>query len=373
MRDWRVITGVVIGLLAAGVMLCFPPPPPRPIDPLAAAGPTLSDCDGPLAELVMHYTAESAPLTDTPYGQFLAALPADVTVHVVCGSADDWADFRQRFGELRQTLKPLLVEHPITCWSRDRWLALDRDGMITLLTPAAENGQASWPRRAGDARVAAELAAARPNVRHVRSDLYFDGGDCVADRHTAFITPDVIDRNVGLSVPDADELHARLQRSLKRPVVLLDEAPPYHAGMYMMPAGEGRMIVGDPLLAAGVLDEATLADLLPCGVDHSPEMQQRFDAVAERCRKAGYDVTRIPTVVGTDGRTFLTWVNVILDDREGSRVVYLPVFDNAEPLNETASQIWESLGYEVRPINCTSSYQNFGSLRCLVSVLKRGE
>ena len=39
--------------------------------------------------------------------------------------------------------------------------------------------------------------------------------------------------------------------------VLLPEAPPYHAGMFMMPAGEGRMAVGDPslgraLFAAGV-------------------------------------------------------------------------------------------------------------------------
>lgn len=372
MRDWRVITGVVIGLLAAGVVLCFPPPPPRPTDPLAGAGPTLSDCDGALAELVIHYTAESATLTQTPYREFLAALPADVTLHVVCGSTDDWADFRQRFGEVHQTLKPLIVEHPITCWSRDRWLALARNGMTTLLTPAAENGQGSWPRRAGDAKVADQLATALPNVRAVRSELYFDGGDCVADADTAFLTPDVSERNIGLSVPDADELHARLQRSLKRPVVLLDEAPPYHAGMYMMPAGERRMIVGDPSLAAGVLSEATLAELLPCGVDHSPEMQQRFDAVAEACRKAGYDVTRIPTVVGTDGRTFLTWVNVILDDRDGRRTVYLPTYDQAEPLNAAAAAAWASLGFDLKPVNCTSSYQNFGSLRCLVSVLRRG-
>ncbi|MBS3821260.1 MAG: hypothetical protein KGY81_05805, partial [Phycisphaerae bacterium] len=277
----------------------------------------------------------------------------------------------RRCADAAPSVRPLIVEHPITCWSRDRWLALSNGRRTTLLTPAAENGQGSWPRRAGDARVGRDLAAALPEVAHVRSDLYFDGGDCVADRHTAFITPDVTERNVGLSVRDVDELHHRLQAALKRPVVLLDRAPPYHAGMYMMPAGAGRVVVGDPSLAEGVLDEATLAALLPCGVETSVEMQQRFDAVADACRDAGYAVTRMPTIVGTDGRTFLTWVNVIIDQRDDRRTVYLPVFDGAAPLNAAATAIWESLDCEVRPINCTGSYRHFGSLRCLVSVLKR--
>ena len=74
---------------------------------------------------------------------------------------------------------------------------------------------------------------------------------------------------------------------------------------------------------------------------------------------------------GKDGRTYLTYLNSILDQREGKRVVYAPTFDGAEALNAAAANVWESVGYEVRPVNCTSSYRLFGSLRCLVSVLRR--
>jgi hypothetical protein len=373
MRDWRIALGVVIGLAATGGTMSLSSWRPVRTDALPSAGPTLSDCDGPLRELVMHYTTESAALTATPYRQFLTALSPRVTVHIVCGSQDDWRDFRERFGDLAVRVKPIVVNHAITCWSRDRWLALREGHRTTLLTPRGENGQSSWPRRAGDGRVAARLAGALGGVCHLRCDLYFDGGDCVADRHTAFITPKVTARNTGLGVKNAAELHRRLTDALGRRVILLDSAPPYHAGMYMMPIGQNRMLVGDPSLAAGVLDDQTQENLLPCGTNTSAEMQARFDAVANACRREGYRVTRIPTLIGTDGRTFLTWVNVIIEQRGRRRIVYMPVFDQAGPLNQKARRIWESLGYDVQPIDCTSSYRHFGSLRCLVSVLRRGE
>jgi hypothetical protein len=109
----------------------------------------------------------------------------------------------------------------------------------------------------------------------------------------------------------------------------------------------------------------------PDGPDFTDETQQRFDAVAERCREVGYRVVRVPLVPGRDGRTYLSYVNVILERREGRRIVYLPVFDGAEALHTAAEQVWAELGYEVRPVNCTACYRHFGTLRCLVNVLER--
>lgn len=94
--------------------------------------------------------------------------------------------------------------------------------------------------------------------------------------------------------------------------------------------------------------------------------------MAEQCARAGYRVVRIPQAPGGDGRTYFTYLNAILDQREGRRVVYAPTFDGAGRLNAAAADVWKSVGYEVRPVNCTSSYRYFGSLRCLVSVLRRG-
>jgi len=83
-------------------------------------------------------------------------------------------------------------------------------------------------------------------------------------------------------------------------------------------------------------------------------------------------VVRIPIVPGRDGRTYVTYLNAILDRRSGRRIVYMPVFGGAEMLNRAAEQVWAGLGYEVRPVNCGACYRHFGSLRCLVNVLRRG-
>ena len=61
----------------------------------------------------------------------------------------------------------------------------------------------------------------------------------------------------------------------------------------------------------------------------------------------------------------------MLDQRDGRRIVYLPIYQGAEPLNAAAAEVWREAGYEVRPIDCTSAYRLGGSLRCLVNVLSR--
>ena len=76
-------------------------------------------------------------------------------------------------------------------------------------------------------------------------------------------------------------------------------------------------------------------------------------------------------VPAQDGRTYLTYVNVLIDQRSGRRLVYLPFYRGAERLNAAARAVWEGLGYEVVPVDCTSAYRHFGCLHCLVNVLQR--
>ena len=103
----------------------------------------------------------------------------------------------------------------------------------------------------------------------------------------------------------------------------------------------------------------------------SPQTQHLFDAVAAQCEALGYRVIRIPTAVAPDGRTYFTYVNALIDQQGSRRIVYLPAYQGVERMNLAAQRIWEDLGYQVRTIDCTSTYRHFGCLHCLVNVVKR--
>ena len=64
--------------------------------------------------------------------------------------------------------------------------------------------------------------------------------------------------------------------------------------------------------------------------------------------------------------------NAVLDERPAGRVVYMPTFRGAEVLDAAAAAVWQDLGYRVHAVDCTDAYVHFGSLRCLVNVLRRG-
>jgi len=360
MRDWRISSGVALGLMLAALLAIAR-------NQEAAGSGLLSDCDGGIRELVIHYESGSAGVVETAYRQFLGALPEQVTVYVVCPDREAFEDLRSRMGRVACRLIPILTGHPMTTWSRDRWLAVAEsyNGPTWLLSPGEEIAEAVWPERAGDRRVASDLADEMSDrIRWKPSALLFDGGDFVADDETAFVTPAVLARNLGTTVSSADGLKAVLSRLLKRRVVLLSQAPPHHAGMFMMPVGDKTVLVGDPSLVEP-------GDLPLRNPDFSRMTQRNFDAVADQVREAGYQVVRIPVAPDQDGRTYLTYLNVILDSRLGQRTVYLPVFRGAGSLNRRASRVWRKLGYSVVPVDCSDSYRHFGSLRCLVNVLSR--
>lgn len=366
--------GIVLGLAAAVALMPLlgggKPQPPSTI------GATLSDCDGALHELVIQYLPSADPIVALAYRDLLRQLPASVTVHVIVPDRAAFDQLARIAGATQCRLNPIVVAHPITCWARDRWLALHPAGesrAITVLSPRGEMGADSWPARKGDESVGESLAGSVQEVAAARSELYFDGGDFVCDNETAFVTPNVRKRNLQVTVHTEDELHRRLEHVLGLKVVLLKTSLDHHAGMYMMTLGNRRVMVGDPRMARAMLTPGQ-ADALPLsgGPDFSDATAAAFDTVADQCRQAGYEVIRVPIAPGGDGRTYLTYLNVILDEREGGRIVYKPRYDGADALNAAAAEVWMQAGFEVRAVDCTACYRHFGSLRCLVSVLRRG-
>jgi hypothetical protein len=376
---WEVVFGVLIGLFASGVVLSFFEGGTSGA-PAAIGGPLMSECDGALREIVIHYVGEAAEATLPAYREFLGKLPAEVTVHAACPDEQSYRDLIAGVGATRCKISPVIVGHALTTWSRDRWLALGgaTGSETVLLCPRGEEGADIWPARAGDQRIAADLAAAlKKGVASHRSEFYFDGGDFAADGETVFVRPRVLLRNIQRTVVDRAELAAGLEAAFKRRIVLFEKAPDHHVGMFMMPIGDRTVLVGDPKMAETLLEESKkieeIRPFFPGGPDFTEETAALFDAVAAQCRSAGYRVVRIPVVPGADGRTYITYVNVIQDHRGDRKTVYMPVFSNAENLNRKATEIWEKQGFEVEPINCDACSKHFGSLHCLVNVLKREE
>jgi hypothetical protein len=372
MIRWQHVAGVAVGLAGAAALLSLAGGVKPP-----AAGPILSECDGHADELVIQYEPSAREMVTPVYRDFLGALDPDVMVHVLCPNEAAFQEIVAAVGRVRCKLMPIIANHAITTWARDRWVALtpaSRRGATTLWSPLGEAGADVWPARVGDERVAGDIAGALgPSVLSRRSGLYFDGGDFLADSENVFVAPRVLQRNIQNTVHTREEMLGILGAELKRHVILLNEAPEHHLGMFMASIGNRTMLVGDPALAKELAPAATAGLSLPGGPDFTPETQHLFDAVAAQCAAAGYRVIRMPVIPACDGRTYLTYVNALLDRKDGRRIVFLPFYRGAEAMNAAAREIWRRAGYETRPVDCTTVYGHFGCLHCLVNVLRRSD
>ena len=362
--------GAVVGMLSALLLIAAL----RTRTP--ETGPMLAEHGGRIRTLVMQYT-HGAEFVWPVYRQFLSQQAADVQVYVACPDAADFAELCAALGPVPCALKPIHTGHVMTAWARDRWVELlpatPGGGPITLLAPQGELQQEIWPQRAGDSHIAEDLAKVLgPAITARRSTLYFDGGDYLCDGPWVFVTPAVLRRNLQHTVGTRGQLLEAIAYDLHRQPVLMDDAPDHHAGMFMMAAGNGRMVVGDPSLGSRLFtSDSNTAAGLDGGPDFTAATQGRFDGVARLAADHGYQVYRIPTVPALQGKMYLTYVNVIMDVRAGRPVVYMPVYTGQAQMNAAAQGVWTKLGYEVRPIDCTSVWQRGGTLHCLVTVLER--
>ena len=166
-----------------------------------------------------------------------------------------------------------------------------------------------------------------------------------------------VDWNVQKTVATREELLDRLAALCRRRVVLFDKAPYYHVAMYMMPVGQRTVLVGDPRLAQQLLNDSpegsAVAAYLPQGPDFTDPTIASFDAVAKQCQELGYKVVRIPVACSSNGQSYVTYLNVIQEQREGRRIVYMPTYDKADSLNKAAAKVWTEQGFEVHPVDCT--------------------
>ena len=283
------LTGICVGLLAAMVVLAMTGRAEKSI----GYGPMLSECDGRIRSVAIQYVRGSTFAVPV-YRQFLGVLPRDVKVYAICPDQISFDELKSAVGVESGRLTPIVTGHAMTAWARDRWISLAAgrgESAGTLVAAGAENGAEIWPQRKGDQQIAQDLARAI-GKQSLRSGLYFDGGDLLADSRSVFVAPGAITRNIQHTCTDQAELKAMLRRQFGCEPILLADVPDHHVGMFMMAAGNGRVVVGDPSMAKPLFAPVEL----PGGADFSTATQRRFDSVAIADQKAGYRVTRIPCV-----------------------------------------------------------------------------
>lgn len=178
-----------------------------------------------------------------------------------------------------------------------------------------------------------------------------------------------------------------------------EEQPAFHIDMCVTPIGENKMLVGSPALAIEAFSKLTpqerasvnQAMARQAGLDpdsdvigeliaanNSPQCQANYDNVARQLAAEGYEVERMPSMVGlrtTWKLPYLTYNNCMMEvypgeDGETVRKVYLPTY-GCEPLDKIAIEMYRSNGFEVVPLEMAAISKLEGAIRCSTYAVER--
>lgn len=386
----QALVGMALGLAVAAFVLraqsrAKGPPPPEPSVKLA--GTVLREDTGSIDEVLLHYVPRLEPLVDEAYRDFLGTLDPSTRVVLVVpkGSGDSPKGFLRRIdasGSLAGRARVVEVDGPISVWSKDRALVLgpgadaSRSG---LEIPAPPDPR--WVERANDWRTPAQVASAMPERFYVRQlPLEFDAGDFDVAGGTVLVDDNLVTKNTARGVSDVAQLRKLLEALLARPVRVLGAAdgdvPRHHMSMYMAALDGGVALVGDPRAAEAIVGssfapgEADPDTGEPLRADFSDATVARFDRAARDLKAAGWRVVRIPEVPFLD-KTYMAYTNGVYETRAGAHVAWVPFFGIPE-LDARARAVYESLGWQVRPVRACALYAYHGTIGCLVNVLARG-
>lgn len=362
----------------------------RPENPAGTRG-ILPDTTGAIAEVILHYDpdlyVESIPL----FADLFSVLDPRTRVTVLCPSQQGVDDFLVTWGDAlaahgREAAVVNVGRH-LSIWARDRFVPRQPSSLMSL-----SPGILSAPYRAAEQAKLNELAtypllAANGIIpRPAEPGVRLEGGNVVANRRHVLIGANVFAEN---DVPlSSGALYSALRRALGREVVVVrDEegfVPWVHVDMYVTPLDEATMLVGSTALAVDILRESGDGFLVGADVNAfecgplgsldgaclSSVVERSLDEVADQIRGLGYRVVRAPVLPDVPADWMLTYNNVVMERREGRRIVLLPVY-GVPSLDEAASAIYRNLGFEVRTVDVSGVFRLGGALRCVVNVVQR--
>jgi hypothetical protein len=363
----RALRGVIAGVLASLLIVTL-------VGTVVRGGGLLprlvpEDASGHLRRIAIHYVPAMDARAMPVWRELFRVLPGDVAVAVAVERAPDFERFLARLREAQiahlERFTAVIVNRPLTTWSRDRMASLDGpSGGGVLAPPRIATG--SGP-RAGDWEAPFALARDIYHARPQIAELVFEGGDLAASRKHVFADANLLGRNLGRGDATRAHLERVLRGTFSQDIVWLGDAPgevpEHHIMMYMVPLDDHAVLVGDVRLGRS----------LAPALEADPDVERfaaRFDRVAALLAARGFAVTRVPVVVLPGAGSYVTYTNALFDRDAAGPIVYLPTY-RVPALDAAATRIYEALGYRVVPIDVSTIYQLNGSLGCLVNVMAR--
>jgi hypothetical protein len=275
------------------------------------------------------------------------------------------------------------IGRPISPWARDRFIIRGGSPRSLILVPVAPTDSSSEERR-NDWLVGFEFGRALPSAFMTRQiALRFDGGDFFTTDGWLYCDANLLAKNVPALYPDRAALITALANFTGFPVDRIEligdaeaDVPNHHIGMYLSAIPGGPLLVADPSLDPAV-GQITGRALTTRGIGvaaASDDLAARCGFVAEWLASRGHTVARVPIVATADSKTFLTYTNVLVEERviDGKREVhvYLPTFAIPE-LDALGAAAWRSAGAIVHEVDVSKIFMHRGALRCLTLPLVR--
>ncbi len=345
----------------------------------------LPDHGGAIAEILVYFTEDHDEGFTPLLRDLFNKMPSDVRFVVACPNHAEVQRFERTLGAAARAggrqIRVYSLGVDISVWARDRVIArqFPNGRPAPYLVPLPSPDSEEWRLNEHYAPFALEAAGGLPEVQ--AAPLRIEGGNLLATRNRVIIGVNALVENADLldDWPERLQLNQRMQDLFGKPVLLIgeDEAtlPWDHVDMYITPISAQGVLVADPALGAELLDlpltrDTTLCEDDPDCICASPEEAELFDAAAEQLASAGFSVHRLPALVNRADGWMITYNNVLIDEREGKKTVFMPVYGVAA-LDEEATHIYRRLGYTVATVDVSGVFEEGGAVRCVANVLQR--
>jgi hypothetical protein len=348
---------------------------PPEVDQRPVRKQIVADTGGAFVHLVLHFDPRAEAEVAPTYRDLLSSMEPTVRFTVVVAERAHFHRFSHLLRAWRirnpSRFRPAVVGRDVTTWSRDRYTLLS-EGRRRILLVRPEPHRAITARQ-NDWYAPFAIARTQPSGVQVRiAKVTFDGGDLVATGRHVFATGLLLGRNPSTPYQNPGPMAAWLRRTTGLEPVLIGQSPaqvpPHHVGMFLTPLGDRRVLVGDPVAGLRLLAKNAQ---LPLPVERRPAFLARFDFVARELTRQGFEVIRVPLVPLSDGVTYVTYNNAVLERRSDGRLhAYVPQF-GLEALDAAGRAAYEGQGVVVHGIDVRRIYRHNGTVRCLVNVLRR--
>lgn len=370
------------------------------------------------------------------YGQLMRNMAPDSRFTIICADQRGVQSIQQLVQDTgtdpaRVTVVDAQTVKGFSIWIRDSMLPVRMPDGKTLLMI---QDRTYWP-GPEDARVPALIDAANDSLDSApHPALRIDGGNILSNRHQIFVGHDSVEHTrarLQELAQDPERLEdikqfyqawsgqevtsdlSRMweevptlvfEKAFQKDVLVVgaddpstpgaEEQPAFHMDMCLTPIGENKVLVGDPRLAieafqklspeerarvnaemaaqAGIEGSPDLIGQL-IEVNGTPEAQANYDSVARQMAGEGYEVERIPSMIGlrtTWSLPYLTYNNCMQEVYGDVRKVYLPTY-GCEPLDKMAVETYQRNGFEVVPLEMAAISKLEGAIRCSTYAVER--